>query len=100
MTPETNTTPDGRVVPPPVLPAGLPILYEDDEEGDLGESNPHVVTDEILHVCVKAHLARRPEHQVFSNMNLYYQNPAAPEASPMPYVSPDIMVVRPFHSLP
>jgi Uma2 family endonuclease len=100
MEAQTSTTPDGRLVPPPVLPSGLPILYEDDEEGDLGESNPHVVTDEILHVCVKTHLPRRPEYQVFSNMNLYYQDPAAPEISPTPYVSPDNMVVKPTHPLP
>jgi hypothetical protein len=72
MTPETNTTPGGHMASPPVLPAGLPILYEDDKEADLGESNPHVISDEILHVCLKAHLARRPEYQVFSNMNFYY----------------------------
>jgi Uma2 family endonuclease len=87
------------VGPLPVLTAGLPILYEDDEEGDLGESNPHVVSDEILHVCLKAHLAGRPQYQVFSNMNLYYQVDNAPSGR-LPYVSPDTQVVTPFEPLP
>jgi hypothetical protein len=66
----------------------------------LGESNPHVLSDEVLHVCLTAHFANRPEYQVFSNMNLYYQDPEHPEVSPMPYVSPDTMVVTPFQRLP
>jgi Uma2 family endonuclease len=73
----------------------MPILYEDDEERDLGESNPHVVSEEIFRHGVKAHLAGQPGYQVFSNMNLYY-DPAEPEA----YVSPDTMVVTPFTELP
>jgi Uma2 family endonuclease len=85
---------------PAADPARLPILYEDDEEGDLGESNLHVLSDEILHVCLKAHLAARPELQVFSNMNLYYEAPGLPAGQPVPYVSPDTMVVRPTHQLP
>jgi Uma2 family endonuclease len=75
-------------------------LYEDDEEGDLGESNPHVTTDEILHVCIKAHLAGRPEYRAYSNMNLYYQHPEATATGRLPYVSPDIMVVVPSQPLP
>lgn len=78
----------------------LPILYEDDKEADLGESNIHVDSDEILHICLKAHLASRPEYHVFSNMNLYYQETESQEVSPLPYVSPDTMVVRPFGPLP
>jgi Uma2 family endonuclease len=78
---------------------GWPILYEDDEEGDMGESNPHVVTDEILHICLRAHFAGRPRLRVFSNMNLYYQDPTGPPVSPTPYVSPDSMVVEPTQPL-
>jgi Uma2 family endonuclease len=74
----------------------LPVLYEDDTEFDLGESNPHVMSDEILHVCLTAHFTDQPRHQVFSNMNLYYPS----EARPAPYVSPDTMIVTPFHRLP
>lgn len=76
-----------------------PILYEDDKEADLGESNIHVDSDEILHICLKAHLASRPEYRVFSNMNLYYQEVESQAVSPLPYVSPDTMVVKPFRPL-
>lgn len=78
----------------------MPILYEDEEEGDMGEANQHVDTDEILHVCLGAHLANRPEYRVFANMNLYYRNsPRHPKTGSLPYVSPDVMVVRPFRDL-
>jgi Uma2 family endonuclease len=64
----------------------------------LGESNPHVITDEILHVGIRTHLTDRPEYQVFSNMNLYYL--AEDAGGRLPYVSPDTMVVKPFRQLP
>jgi Uma2 family endonuclease len=73
----------------------MPILYEDDEEGDLGESNPHVVNEEIFRHGVKAHLSGKRKYQVFSNMNLYYS-----AEHPSAYVSPDTMVVTPFTELP
>ena len=78
----------------------IPILYEDEDEDDMGESNPHVVTDEILHVCIQAHLAPRLDFQVFANMNLYYRDgPPHPRTGSLPYVSPDIMVVVPYQHL-
>ncbi len=77
----------------------LPILYEDDKESDLGESNPHVIADEILHVGLTAHLANRPEYRVYSNMNLYYQDVDSVEVGPLPYVSPDTMIVVPSQPL-
>jgi Uma2 family endonuclease len=86
----------------PLAPAAgtpeLPLLYEDDPEEDLGESNPHVLTDVILFVCLQAHLANQPGHQVFSNLNLYYLAAASGERPP-PYVSPDVMVVVPDRPL-
>lgn len=85
---------------PPRSPEGWPVLYEDEEEGDMGESSPHVDSDEILHVCLKVHLAGRPEYRVFSNMNLYYlKGPRHPKTRSLPYVSPDNMVVQPGREL-
>lgn len=78
---------------------GWPILYEDDMEVDLGETNWHVDTDEILHTGLEAHFANRPSYRVFSNMNLYYQPHDSQEISPLPYVSPDDMVVVPTRKL-
>ena len=80
---------------------GLPILYEDEEEGDMGEANLHVITDEILHVCLKAHFADQPEYEVYSNMNCYYsEEHPHPKTGSLPYISPDDMVVKPFRPLP
>jgi Uma2 family endonuclease len=92
------TAPDAPHLP--ALAEDLPILYEDEEEGDMGESNPHSDAAEILHVCLKAHLAGRPGHRVFLNMNCYYRNgPPHPRTGSLPYVSPDVMVVVPSHDL-
>ena len=79
----------------------LPILYEDEAEGDMGETSQHVDSDKILHICLEAHLAARPELRVFSNMNLYYRDePLHPRTKSRPYVSPDTMVVKPYKALP
>jgi Uma2 family endonuclease len=84
----------------PLLLKHIPILYEDEDEGDMGESNPHVTSDVIVHVCLKAYLTSQPRLRVFSNMNLYYRNgPRHPRTGSLPYVSPDIMVVEPYEDL-
>jgi Uma2 family endonuclease len=85
---------------PPLRPSkgNIPILYEDDEEGEMGESSPHVQSDEIAHVCITAHLRNRPEYRVFSDMNLYYR-PEGFTGNRIPYVSPDVMVVKPDRPL-
>src|SRR5438270_421721 len=100
MATPVTSIPTDDVLPVPPMMNGLPILYEDEEEGDLGESNPHVVTDEILHVCLKAHFVPRPEYRVFSNMNLYYIDVEIERGRGLPYVSPDDMVVIPSRPLP
>src|SRR4051794_35450788 len=94
---ETTFAPAGE----PLWIDSIPILYEDEEEGEMGESNPHVLADEILHVCLKIHLFHyHPECQVFSNMNLYYrEGPPHPITGSLPYVSPDSMVVKPYQVL-
>jgi Uma2 family endonuclease len=76
------------------VPDDIPLLYEDDEEGDLGETHRHTTTDEICHYGIETHLAGQPRYRVFSNMNLYYC-PKRPKA----YVSPDTMVVEPYDDL-
>src|SRR5262245_51772415 len=81
---------------------GIPILYEDEGQEEMGEANLHVLSDEILHVCLGAHIQeQRPDCQVFSNMNLYYvEGPSHPTTGSPPYVSPDTMVVKPYQPLP
>jgi Uma2 family endonuclease len=85
---------------PPLL-EDIPILYEDEDEGDMGESNDHVEADEIVHVCISVFLRRNKKgYRVFSNMNLYYrEGPPHPRTGAAPYVSPDSMVVQPYTDL-
>lgn len=78
---------------------GWPILYEDDGEGELGESNPHVQTDQIINILLRVHFEQRREIQVFSNMNLYYLD-AQGRTRLAPYVSPDDMIVQAYERLP
>ena len=88
MTNPTTSPPDFVKNPQPILYRDLPLLYEDEEEPDLGETNPHVIAEEIIRNGLKAHLVGQPSLRVFSNMNLYY-SPQDLRA----YVSPDTMVV-------
>jgi Uma2 family endonuclease len=78
----------------PMSADDMPLLYEDEEEGDMGEANIHVLTEEIARNGLKAHQGRQRRFRVFSNMNLYY-HPTDPTA----YVSPDTMLVEPFREL-
>jgi hypothetical protein len=79
----------------PVAPDGLPTLFEDEGQDEMGETSRHRDANDILFYGVGAHLAGRPEFAVLSNMNLYYR--PRPNKS---HVSPDVMVVRPPERLP
>lgn len=84
----------------PLILDDIPILYEDEDEGDMGESTLHTEANGILSVCLGAHLPRAEGYRVFVNMNLYYRNgPRHPRTLSLPYVSPDIMAVIPFMDL-
>lgn len=72
----------------PIIAVDLPVLYEDEGQEDMGEHTVHTLTDEIIRLGLKSHLAGRPSHHIFSNLNLHY-HPIDREA----YVSPDEMVV-------
>jgi len=85
--------------PLPIQFEDMPILYEDEDEGDMGEADYHVDSDEILHLGIKAHL-QGGTRRVFSNMNCYYlKGPPHKRTGSLPYVSPDNMVVEPDHDL-
>lgn len=78
--------------PLPIILDGIPLMYEEDEEEiDMGEANLHLLAIEILHICLIAHLAARPAHRVFANLNLYYSAAVSTAC-----VSPDVMAVTPF----
>jgi hypothetical protein len=76
--------------PYPIITEDIPLLHEDDEEGEMGESTVHTESTHIAFYGIKGHLADRPELQVCSNLNLYYS-----EQDPTAYVSPDFMVMEP-----
>ena len=75
-------------------PSGIPILYED-EGLEMGESDLHTRTCDILLYGVEFHFTNKPAYRVLSNLNLHYSD-QEPEA----YVSPDLMVVQPPRPLP
>lgn len=81
----------------PIIATDTPIMYEDEGQEEMGESEPHTITQDILYHGVKAHLAIYPKYQryhVFSNLNLLYS-----EIDRRAYVSPDMMVVAPLRKL-
>src|SRR6516225_9011079 len=86
----SRTTSLADLRPFPIIEDGLPLLYEDEEEGDMGDAAWHTDAMDIALYGVRAHLRDRQELQVFANMNLYYST-----RDRKAYVSPDLMVVEP-----
>ena len=77
----------------PVIALDVPIMYEDEGQDELGETDFHFDALSIFRFGVAAHLAGT-DYRVFSDLNLYY-HPIDTEA----YVSPDDMVVKPARDL-
>src|SRR4051812_48502171 len=73
----------------------LPILYGDESEIDMGESNLHSLSEDIFRYGMAAHLASQPQYRVFANLNLHFQ-PKFPRV----FIAPDAMVVTPLAPLP
>ena len=80
---------------------GFPVLRDDLSEAFVGESNPHLTTTEILHICLKAFLAlRHPHLRVFANMYLYYQAfDSQTKVERKDCAAPDAMIVEPYRPL-
>jgi Uma2 family endonuclease len=78
----------------PIIAIDLPVMYEDEGQDEMGESQPHVIADRILSSGLEIHFERRPEYQVFANLNLHYHR-----IDQAAYVSPDIMVTKPKQRL-
>src|SRR5882724_3462429 len=72
----------------------LPVIYEDDPDWNMGETNLHALFEHILRYGIAAHLSSRGNYRVFSNLNLNYQ-----PRFPTVYVAPDVMVVQPSRPL-
>jgi Uma2 family endonuclease len=86
----SRTTSLADLRPLPIIESGMPLLYEDEEEGDMGDATWHTDAVAIALYGVKAHFADREEIQVFANLNLYYST-----TDRKAYVSPDLMVAEP-----
>jgi hypothetical protein len=86
----SRTTSLADLRPFPIIENGMPLLYEDEEEGDMGDATWHSDSVAIALYGVKAHLVDREDLQVFANLNLYYST-----TDRKAYVSPDLMVAEP-----
>jgi hypothetical protein len=79
----------------PIIAVDMPVMFEDEGQEEMGETDVHTLSTAIIFWGLKAHLAARPEYRVFSDLNCYY-HPVKRWA----YVSPDVMVVAPRTTLP
>jgi Uma2 family endonuclease len=79
----------------PLAGDDVPLIYEDDGQEEMGDSDIHTRTASILFYGIQAHLDRQPEYRVFANLNLSYS-----KNDGRAYASPDIMVVAPSRQLP
>jgi Uma2 family endonuclease len=96
--PETGTTrgePEHRSDGVPVIAIDVPVMYEDEGQEQMGDSEIHTITLAILDMGLRAFLAGRPDYRVFSDLNVYYH-----QIDHWAYVSPDVMVVSPTRELP
>jgi Uma2 family endonuclease len=96
--PKTGTTrgsPDHPSNGVPIIAIDVPVMYEDEGQEQMGDSEIHTVTLAILDTGLRAFLAGRPDYRVFSDLNVYYHR-----IDHWAYVSPDVMVVSPTRGLP
>lgn len=84
--------------PPPLLD-GIPIIYEDDlkEELGVGEGSYHYDAGSVIYWALVSHLRRYyPEFRPFANLDCHYLDaPKSRKSGRSPYVTPDVMVVKP-----
>jgi Uma2 family endonuclease len=78
----------------PIIALDLPVMYEDEGQDEIGETDLHFESLAILRYGLRAHLASQPQYRVFSDLNLYYHR-----LDVNAYVSPDCMVVAPDRDL-
>jgi Uma2 family endonuclease len=74
----------------PAIAIDMPVMFEDEGQEEMGETDIHTKTTATLFYGLTAYCASRPELQVFSDLNCYY-HPVKRWA----YFSADVMVVAP-----
>jgi hypothetical protein len=69
-----RTKPANHWLDTPVFAIDLPVMYEDEGQEEMGDTEPHMIATGIFYHGVKAHLAprRAKRLQAYSNLNLYY----------------------------
>ena len=73
--PVTETAPGSltnRSTDVPIIAVDLPVIYEDEGQEEVGESEIHSITLAILYMGLKAHLGGRAEYRIFSDLDMYY----------------------------
>jgi Uma2 family endonuclease len=90
----TRVRPTLEPVDMPIIAVDMPVMYEDEGQEEMGETEIHNLTVEILRNGIKSHLAGQPQYRVFSDLNVYYHR-----VDHWAYVSPDTMVVEPARDL-
>jgi Uma2 family endonuclease len=83
--PSTRTEPKDLSI----IAIDMPVLFEDEGQEEMGESEVHVITVGMLYNGLRDHFAPRPNFHVFSDINVYY-HPIKRQS----YVSPDVMVIE------
>jgi Uma2 family endonuclease len=73
----------------PIGGPDVPLLYEDEGFEEMGDSDVHTRTANILYNGMLYHFPSSEGYRVFANLNLYYS-----ADDPNAYVSPDVMVTR------
>lgn len=78
----------------------LPVMYEDDDEGDMGDAFVHSQTIHTLYAALEPFVAVLGL-RFFDNMNAYYEVPKRRQkrGKGWPYFSADGMIVEPFQDL-
>src|SRR4051812_10484231 len=56
----------------PIIASDLPVMYEDEGQEEMGDSQPHTRATEILSAGLAAHLAAQPGLEIHADLNLYY----------------------------
>lgn len=79
----------------PIIAVDMPVMYEDEGQEEVGETEFHFISDQSIHTGVTAHLADQPRFRVFSNLNMYYH-----PVDRWAYVSPDTVIVELTRPLP
>jgi hypothetical protein len=79
----------------PIIAVDIPIMYEDEGQDEVGETDIHWRCCEILRNGLIAHFGPDSPYRVFSDLNLYYH-----PVDRWAYVTPDTFAVIPFQPLP